>query len=796
MPRNLLVVVLVFASAASTVPAARSDLGVGRTHALLLNGGSAPESNYQSHLHHLEDMVARLEARGIPRERIYVFSADGQDPAADLATRQPLPPGFWLIEDLPVGNQLKPRQELTDTRWPGVTLRPATHAALREWFETSGRELLPSDQLLLFVTDHGTGNREEPDNGAISLWHESLTVKELRGFLDLLPDGVRTALVMSQCYSGTFARAMYDGDEPSGDVCGFFSTARNLKAYGCYPEGRDRDRIGHAFTFIGSLGRYPTLRGAHREVLVLDDTPDAPLQTSDIYLADQVAREAASRKEAVEAAADRLLRVAWRDRAAWEPEIRLLDRIGDAFGTFSPRTLEEVQSHEDDLAGMADRLKTYGRRWQRALTVVKAENLDDFLRGRSDWKERLDGHASLDEEGRRQCVVELLPALEQYARSRPEIWERLERLRAKAERTSSAEWRLDVRRAALRRARSILLGIAGRTLLAGAADRSGEAGALTAASGALERLDRCEAFDPGGIPPDAEVAFAVPASRFPPLAAERALLEEVLPSWLGVRFGPVPEAVQAGRDLLAGASLLELVYPDSPASDGGLREGDIVLGPAGRRFNTREQIREWTMTSPVRKPLALAVMRPGPSPAEDEVLQITVKLTPFPDELPGLPGPPQIGELAPPLPAGLQSVGSEPLAALAARPHLLFFWATWCAPCKAAVPEVLAFSQARGIPVVAISDEEPSVVSRFLAGRKEAFFTQVAVDTRRRSLIDYGVSGTPTLVLVDAAGKVQALQVGYNRKDGIGVEGWTWPQLQRGESGRKNPAGFPPRGSR
>ena len=38
--------------------------------------------------------------------------------------------GFWLLEDLPLGNQLRPRQEVTDTSWPGVTLRPATHVCI------------------------------------------------------------------------------------------------------------------------------------------------------------------------------------------------------------------------------------------------------------------------------------------------------------------------------------------------------------------------------------------------------------------------------------------------------------------------------------------------------------------------------------------------------------------------------------------------------------------------------------------------------------------------------------------
>jgi len=62
----------------------------GTVHALLINGGSKPQVNYQSHLHHVEEMVDLLLDRGIPRQRIDVFSADGADPAADLARRESL----------------------------------------------------------------------------------------------------------------------------------------------------------------------------------------------------------------------------------------------------------------------------------------------------------------------------------------------------------------------------------------------------------------------------------------------------------------------------------------------------------------------------------------------------------------------------------------------------------------------------------------------------------------------------------------------------------------------------------
>jgi thiol-disulfide isomerase/thioredoxin len=82
-------------------------------------------------------------------------------------------------------------------------------------------------------------------------------------------------------------------------------------------------------------------------------------------------------------------------------------------------------------------------------------------------------------------------------------------------------------------------------------------------------------------------------------------------------------------------------------------------------------------------------------------------------------------------------VGSKELPQLTGRSHIVFFWATWCAPCKAAVPEVMAFAQARGLPVLAITDEEPN---RVFLKAGWGFFHD-AVDPLRRNLHFYGGSG-------------------------------------------------------
>ncbi len=249
----------------------------------------------------------------------------------------------------------------------------------------------------------------------------------------------------------------------------------------------------------------------------------------------------------------------------------------------------------------------------------------------------------------------------------------------------------------------------------------------------------------------------------------------MLPSWLGVRYGPVPGALGAGRDLPEGASTLLAVYPDSPALDAGLAAGDIILGRPDQPFRFEGELREWTMTAPRGTPLKLVVLRPAEQVKEDRTFEATLSLRPYPMELPLLPGPPQIGEQAPPLPEGLAPVGRRRLRNLDGRAHLLFFWATWCLPCKAAVPEILEFSAIRDIPVLAITDEDPTVVAGFLKERHEMFFKQVASDVRRLSFISYGVSGTPTIVLVDDDGVVRHRQVGYNRARGLAIEGWSRP---------------------
>src|SRR5262249_55146289 len=111
---------------------------------------------------------------------------------------------------------------------------------------------------------------------------------------------------------------------------------------------------------------------------------------------------------------------------------------------------------------------------------------------------------------------------------------------------------------------------------------------------------------------------------------------------------------------------------------------------------------------------------------------------------------------------------------------------TWCAICKSALPEITAFEHERGIPVVAITDEDRGRLDPFFAARTEPFPPLVATDQNRQAFLAYAVSGMPTFVLIDGKGVVRSYATGYSPgvRGGGGRRG-------RGRGGGGRPA--PPR---
>jgi len=361
-----------------------------RTHALLINGGGSSRGNYQSHLLHVKRIYRILNEAGVPASNISILSADGSDPAPDLATREVQKEDrFWMLAGTRLAKHLRPPINYTNSEIQAAVLQPATRNSLQQWFETAQTELLPGDTLLLYVTDHGTRNKEDLSNNQIVLWgkDENIGVEELRILINKLHPSVKVVTLMSQCFSGSFANLMYGqaGNEPPRrNFGGFFSSTADRPAYGCYPENRDKYNVGHSFRFFDALEAGSNFTDAHTSVLISDQTPDVPLRASDLYLKRVLNEVSESLGVEFDELVDQFLRKAWKDKKVWEPDIRLLDRLGEAFGYFSPRYLSELGQHSDTLSEVGKQLDDYETVWKRTLQSLNRANLDRFIEGRPD----------------------------------------------------------------------------------------------------------------------------------------------------------------------------------------------------------------------------------------------------------------------------------------------------------------------------------------------------------------------------------------------------------------------------
>jgi cytochrome c biogenesis protein CcmG, thiol:disulfide interchange protein DsbE len=85
---------------------------------------------------------------------------------------------------------------------------------------------------------------------------------------------------------------------------------------------------------------------------------------------------------------------------------------------------------------------------------------------------------------------------------------------------------------------------------------------------------------------------------------------------------------------------------------------------------------------------------------------------------------------------------------------LIDFWATWCPPCRKAIPELNGFQKKfeDKLVVIGISDESEATVSKF-ANPKIEYAT--AIDTKARTKKVLEVTGIPHVIIVDPKGIVR-----------------------------------------
>ncbi len=124
---------------------------------------------------------------------------------------------------------------------------------------------------------------------------------------------------------------------------------------------------------------------------------------------------------------------------------------------------------------------------------------------------------------------------------------------------------------------------------------------------------------------------------------------------------------------------------------------------------------------------------------------------------------PMTGFLAPDFTLTALDGGHMQLSTLRGKPVILNFWATWCPPCRAEMPELEALWQRYkddGLLLIGVDQgENAATVERFARGVVATTFP-LLLDTNQAVGRAYGVRALPTTVFIDAEGRIQDVRIG------------------------------------
>lgn len=106
------------------------------------------------------------------------------------------------------------------------------------------------------------------------------------------------------------------------------------------------------------------------------------------------------------------------------------------------------------------------------------------------------------------------------------------------------------------------------------------------------------------------------------------------------------------------------------------------------------------------------------------------------------------------------------LSELKGKVVLVDFWATWCPPCRAAIPHLIQMYNTykdSGLIVLGISlDQEKDKLPSFI---KDNNITYPILYGNSQVAIAYNVQSIPTLVIFDKKGKIIFREVGFNEEN-------------------------------
>ena len=115
----------------------------------------------------------------------------------------------------------------------------------------------------------------------------------------------------------------------------------------------------------------------------------------------------------------------------------------------------------------------------------------------------------------------------------------------------------------------------------------------------------------------------------------------------------------------------------------------------------------------------------------------------------------RVGQLAPAVTEASVSGYPGATAADFARGEvtLVNFWASWCPPCRAEHPRLLALA-AEGVPIIGINFRDKDAAAAAYLEAADNPFVAVPFDPEGRTAFDWGVTAPPETFILDGEGRV------------------------------------------
>lgn len=246
--------------------------------------------------------------------------------------------------------------------------------------------------------------------------------------------------------------------------------------------------------------------------------------------------------------------------------------------------------------------------------------------------------------------------------------------------------------------------------------------------------------------PEPDTPGVVTVEKLPSPGGDRAAAERAgkPKRWLGISVANMADPI-AGAPTDARA-MLQRAFVGGPARRAGLQRGDVIVSAAGAPVKRYQDYLAEARKTEIGDTLRLELLRDG------EPLDVTLEMIAKPSDMKmwrrrHFPGTPSFDWDVAALraPAGVERISS---AESGERPQVLYFWATWCGPCRTTSPMIQKLHEDLGdrIHLVAISSEELDALTPWLERDTKTYL--VGRDDTGHPKLDFEVKSLPTAVLV------------------------------------------------